>query len=62
MPLPKISLDNVSSAYFRGGRGQIRTPRANGRPVSLDHAWSDKAHFLACPSYFARDYFDRLFG
>lgn len=114
MPVPKISLDNVPSAYFRGGlgaakeagapqpapaaapegagpapdgadaanaaqtdaiahaerlaaqgkvldaddwytahdeplgRGQIRSPRANGRPAALDHAWSDKTHFLAC--------------
>ncbi len=44
------------------GRGPIRAPRANGRPVSLDHSWSDKTHFLVCPSYFTRDYFDRLFG
>ncbi len=44
------------------GHGQIRTPRANGRQVALDHAWSDKTHFLVCPSYFTRDYFDRLFG
>ena len=44
------------------GHGQIRTPRANGRQVALDHSWSDKTHFLVCPSYFTRDYFDRLFG
>ena len=24
MPLPKISLDNVPSAYFRGGLGAVK--------------------------------------